>query len=63
VADHPDNSAQAQRFATVLKEAGIPVTLYAGKETNHTRINANLGMPDDPGTKALFEFVDQVLQR
>lgn len=63
VADHPDNSAQAQRLATVLKEAEIPVTLYAGKETNHTRINANLGVPDDPGTKALFDFVDQALRK
>jgi len=47
----------------VLKEAGIPVTLYGGKETTHGKINADLGLADDPGTKALFEFVDGALKK
>jgi arylformamidase len=63
VADHPDNAAQAQRLGTVLKEASIPVTVFAAKETNHTRINAELGLPDDPSTKALFEFVGEALKK
>lgn len=63
VADHPDNSAQAQRLGTALKEAGIPVKVFGAQETNHTRINANLGTPDDPSTKALFEFVDEGLKK
>lgn len=63
VADHPDNAAQAQRLGAVLKEAGIPVTVFGAKETNHTRINAELGRPDDPWTKALFEFVDGALKK
>lgn len=61
VADHPDNTAQAQRLGAVLKEAGIPVTLFGGQETNHNRLNDNLGVPGDPATKALFEFVDKAL--
>lgn len=61
VADHPDNAAQAQRLGAVLKEAGIPVTLFGGQETNHNRLNDNLGVPGDPATKALFEFVDKAL--
>jgi len=28
----------------------------ASKETTHNKINADLGLPDDPATKALFEF-------
>ncbi len=62
VADHPDNAAQAQNFGAVLKEAAIPVTVFGAKETNHTRINANLGQPEDPATIALFEFVNQALK-
>lgn len=62
VADHPDNSAQAQRLGAVLKESGIPVNVFGARETNHTRINAELGIPDDPSTKALFEFVDAALK-
>jgi acetyl esterase/lipase len=63
VADHPDTSAQAQRLGAVLKEAGIPTKVFGAQETNHTRINANLGTPDDPATKALFEFVDDALKK
>ncbi|MDA1232794.1 MAG: alpha/beta hydrolase [Planctomycetota bacterium] len=63
VADHPDNSAQAQRLSSVLKDAEVPVTLYGGKDTSHTKINDSLGLPDDPGTKALFEFVDRVQKK
>ncbi|MGL4552291.1 MAG: subclass B3 metallo-beta-lactamase [Gemmataceae bacterium] len=58
VADHPDTSAQAQRLGGVLKAAGVPVTVFAARETNHTRINAELGRPDDPSTQALFKFLD-----
>jgi arylformamidase len=63
VADHPDNTAQAQRLGAVLKEAGIPVTLFGGQETNHNRLNDNLGKPDDPASKALFAFVDECLKK
>ena len=62
VADHPDTTAQAQRLGDVLKEAGIPVTVFGAKETTHNKINADLGLPDDPATKALFEFVNEALE-
>lgn len=63
VADHPDNAAQAQRFGTVLKDAGIPVTVFGARETNHTRINAELGRTDDPSTKALYTFLEESLKK
>jgi acetyl esterase/lipase len=63
VAAHPDTSAQAQRLGNVLKEAGVPVTLYGGRETTHNKINADLGLPDDPGTKALMEFLGKALKK
>jgi arylformamidase len=63
VADHPDTTAQAQRLGSVLKEAGIPVTLYGGRETTHNKINADLGLPDDPGSKSLFQFVGDALKK
>jgi arylformamidase len=61
VADHPDTSAQAQRLGNVLKEAGLSVVLYGGKETTHNKINADIGLAGDPGTKMLFEFLDKAL--
>ncbi|MEJ7591761.1 MAG: alpha/beta hydrolase [Planctomycetaceae bacterium] len=63
VADHPDTSAQAQRLSAVLNGSGISATLFGGKETTHTRINENLGQPDDPATIALFQFVDAALKK
>jgi len=63
VADHPDTTAQAQRLGAVLKDAGIPTKVFGANETSHTKINANLGLPDDPATKALFEFVGEALKK
>ena len=63
VADHPDTSAQAQRLGAVLKDAGIATTVFGAKDTNHSKLNDNLGLPADPATAALSEFVGQVLRR
>ena len=63
VAEHPDTSAQAQRLSSVLRESGVPVTVFGGRETTHNKINADIGLPDDPGTKALFEFVGNALKK
>ena len=63
VADHPDTSAQAERLEAVLKDAGIPARRFAARETNHSKLNENLGLPDDPPTKALFEFVGEALKK
>ena len=41
--------------------AGITASLYGGRETSHNKINADLGKPGDPGTVALFTFVDKAL--
>jgi acetyl esterase/lipase len=63
VAEHPDTTAQAQRLASVLTEAGIPVTVFGAKETTHNKLSADLGLPDDPATKELFEFVNKSLMK
>ena len=57
VADHPDTSAQAQRLGNVLNSAGVSARVFGAQESNHNKINADLGSPDNAGTKrALFEF-------
>ena len=62
VAEHPDTTAQAQRLAAVLKGEGVPATVFGAGETTHGKINADLGQPDDPATKALFTFVAEALK-
>src|SRR5438477_8509721 len=62
VAGHPDTTAQAQRLGSVLKEAGLPATVFAAKETTHNKINADLGHSDDPATIAMFAFLEKSLR-
>ena len=63
VANHPDTSAQAMRLGAVLKDAGVTTTLFGAKETTHTKLNDNLGAPDDPATQALYEFLASVVNK
>ena len=61
VADHPDTSAQAFRLGTVLKAAGVKTTVFGAKDTNHSKLNDNLGTAGDPATQVLLEFVNTCL--
>lgn len=63
VADHPDNTMQARRLEGVLKESSIPAKAFAAKDTNHVKLNERLGLADDPPTKAMFDFVADVLRK
>jgi acetyl esterase/lipase len=63
VAGHPDTTAQALRLGNVLKEAGVAATVFGAKETTHSKVNADLGLPDDPATKALSAFLDKALKK
>lgn len=62
VAGHPDNTAQAQRLGNTLGKAGVPVSLYAARETTHDRINNELGLPENGATKLLWQFMNDALQ-
>jgi hypothetical protein len=41
----------------------VPVTVFAARDTTHSKINADLGLPDDPATKVLFEFLAKALKK
>lgn len=55
---NPDTRAQAQRLEAVLKEADIPATAYGKRDSNHSRLNNDLGKVDDPATQELYKFLD-----
>ena len=46
----------------MLKQAEIPVTVFAAPETTHGKLNADLGLPDDPATKELYKFLDPLVK-
>jgi hypothetical protein len=39
------------------------VIVFGAKETTHTRIDAELGLPSDPVTQAVFDFVADAMKR
>ena len=61
LADHTDTAAQAYRLWAALDQAGIPAKLFGVEQTDHMKLDRDLGVPGDPATKALFEFTDQLL--
>ena len=52
VSSHPDTTAQAERLGSLLKEAGLSVKLFGANDTNHSKLNEDLGQSNDP----LFEI-------
>jgi len=62
LAEHPDVSAQALRLGAALRAASVPVTVHGQRGTDHIRINAEIGTPDDPVTEVLERFLEPLLQ-
>jgi len=58
---NPNTRAQAQRLESVLKDAEIPVKAYGKSDSNHSRLNNDLGKADDPATKELYKFLDPLI--
>jgi len=63
VATYPETTAQALRLRDALLAEGIPAKTYAAKDTDHEKLNARIGLPDDPVTKVLYEFMDEALKK
>lgn len=60
---NPDTAAQAFRLGAVLKEAGIPATVYGARNVTHDQVNDRLGQADDPGTKAMDQFLAKIMRK
>lgn len=59
---NPDTTAQALRLEEVLKGAAVPVTVFGESDTNHERLNDDLGKPEDRATRELFRFLDKQIE-
>ena len=58
----PETDVQSQRLVKALEAAGVPAKVYAAEGKNHTTLDAELGLPEDKATGALFEFLAGVLR-
>lgn len=63
VSSHPDTSAQAIRLTEALKAAGVNAKAFGAKNTNHSKLNNDLGLDGDPATKELDAFVTMISKR
>jgi hypothetical protein len=54
---NPYTTSQARCLEAALTEAEIPARAYGKDDTNHSRVNDNLGDPDDPATREFFAFL------
>jgi acetyl esterase/lipase len=58
-----DTRAQAECLESVLKAAEIPAKSYGKADSNHMRLNDELGKPEDPATQELYKFLDPLVGR
>ncbi len=58
---NPDTRAQTQRLASVLQAAEIPARAYGKRDSNHSRLNNDIGKPDDPATQEFYRFLDPLI--
>jgi hypothetical protein len=57
---NPDTTVQARRLETVLKESDIAVTVHGKHDSNHSKLNDDLGDPADSATAALDSFLKSI---
>ena len=58
---NPNTTVQARRLESVLRGADIPVTAYGKRDSNHSRLNNDLGKLEDPATVRFYEFLDPLV--
>jgi arylformamidase len=56
---NPDTTAQARRLETALKEAEVPTTAIGRPDTNHSRLNDELGQAEEKVTQSFLEFLNK----
>ncbi len=62
-AGNADTRAQAELLGSVLETAGVPAKVFGKGDTNHSRLNNDLGKPDDPATQEFYHFLDPLIGR
>jgi arylformamidase len=57
VASRRDSKAQSEGLAAKLRGTGVEANVVPAEGKTHATINGELGQPDNPPTKAVFEFL------
>ncbi len=59
---NPDTRIQALRLESELQRANFPARAFVKSDSNHSRLNNDLGLPDDPATQELYQFLDPLIK-
>jgi acetyl esterase/lipase len=63
VAEHPEVKMQSEKLVEALKKAGYDAAMFAAADTDHVKLNARLGTPNDPATAAILAFVERLTRK
>lgn len=58
---NPDTNAQARLLEHSLRQSGISAKAVGKRNTNHSQLNNDIGDPNDPVTKEVYQFLDRVM--
>lgn len=58
---NPDTNAQARLLEHSLRQSGISAKAVGKGNTNHSQLNNDIGDPNDPVTKEVYQFLDRVM--
>ena len=58
---NPDTHAQARRLQSLLLAVGVPARAYGKGDSNHSRLNNDLGKHEDPATREFYKFLDPLM--
>lgn len=61
VADRPETKVQSEWLAEKLQAVGVSATVVGAEGKTHGTINSDLGLPDDPSTKAMLKFLQDTV--
>jgi acetyl esterase/lipase len=64
ITDNPASGTalQARILAQVLEDAGVPVRTLGAPGKTHASLNADMGLPGDKATQAIFEFIHEQMK-
>ncbi|MBM3756798.1 MAG: alpha/beta hydrolase [Acidobacteria bacterium] len=60
VADHTDTSAQAHRLWEALDQVGVRASIFGAENSEHVKLDRDIGLEGDAATKALIDFLRSV---
>jgi len=60
VTKRPDSVRQSTKLAEALEQAGVTAELFGAENEDHVSLSRNLGQPNRPSTRSVFDFLESL---